>query len=1041
MNRRFIRIRVWVGLIAIGVTAGCLVRGIATFTASAQGITTITASDTVVTSSVKRFGINLGWANFFDSGQIMKQLLFQNPGFESQVYRSIIRCASGTATTCLSDNPFAAWSDGFWQGADYEIIWGVSKGRTGVIAGSSTASGLSTGTGPTFQFADSGVIPSAGDYLVVRKTETGGATVGWAANTSGGGTVTMETADLSPDTQGRQAVRLTATGTGQTASLSTYFETSRYGSFIQMNGTFRLSFRAKGTGGANALGVSLSRLSPGSVAFLNQSRTLSSSWANINMDFTANENGRASGTAELRFTAQNQSGILLDDVSLSQIDGDPTNTTAFRDAVVDTLRAYNPGILRYWVEDLGDSLDNEIAPPLARLRSGYSTHATFSNYTMYGLHEFLELCELLGAEAWYIVPPSFSAQEMTNLIEYLSGPGTSLYGAKRGARGHPAPWTDVLPKIHLEFGNESWNLANYVGGAIQNSLAYGNRASELFGIAKKSPYYAGAKYDMILGGQADFLGRTLSIHTASANHDSLAVAPYFGGTIDNFATNEELFGPLFAEPEMINQTGNMRRNYDSVQASSKRVPLAVYEVNLHSTRGSIPQAALDTLTPSVGAGLAVADHMLMMLRDLKIRDQNLYSLTQYANATLDPNKRVLLWGVVRDMGVTNRKRPQYLAVKLANEAIAGDLVQTTQSGDNPTWNQALLNTVQYNNAHYIQSYAFSSGSNRSLIVFNLSRTSSLPVNFAGVNTPVGTVTLKQLTSASITDTNEDAENVKVTSQILNNFGASQSVSLPPFSMTVFQWQVLTSTYNFSVTDRGATSLTTAGSMPSTTVGYARIQPNTGNSVPSGLAIFGFRENNVLVTEAGVPATPSIQSGRIYAQISAATNTGLAIANPNTQAAAITFFFTDSNGNNFGNGTTTVPAGGQIAAFLNEAPFNGRASTIGTFTFSSTVPVAAVALEGLVNERSEFLITTLPVVDLSQTQNSAPIFFAHFASGGGWGTQVILLNPTDQTLNGSVQFFGQGTPGNTGSSNYGSRWLFNSAERHVASRYLEYVKYS
>src|SRR5712692_6911014 len=86
-----------------------------------------------------------------------------------------------------------------------------------------------------------------------------------------------------------------------------------------------------------------------------------------------------------------------------------------------------------------------------------------------------------------------SAQEMTNLMEYLSGPSNSTYGAKRAARGHPAPWTDVLPKIHLEFGNESWNLANYVGGAIQNSTAYGNRASEIFGIAKSSPYYISSK--------------------------------------------------------------------------------------------------------------------------------------------------------------------------------------------------------------------------------------------------------------------------------------------------------------------------------------------------------------------------------------------------------------------------------------------------------------------------------------------------------------------------------------------------------------------
>src|SRR5712691_5004710 len=153
------------GLLFLIVVTALLPGDIARLRSSAQGITTINISDTVVTPSVKHFGINLGWANFFDSGQIMKQLLFQNPGFEGQVYRSIIRCASGTANSCQSDNPFAAWPTDFWAGASYEVILGASKGRTGVIASSSTASGQSTGAGPTLQFADSSLAPAAGDYL------------------------------------------------------------------------------------------------------------------------------------------------------------------------------------------------------------------------------------------------------------------------------------------------------------------------------------------------------------------------------------------------------------------------------------------------------------------------------------------------------------------------------------------------------------------------------------------------------------------------------------------------------------------------------------------------------------------------------------------------------------------------------------------------------------------------------------------------------------------------------------------------------------
>ena len=101
--------------------------------------------------------------------------------------------------------------------------------------------------------------------------------------------------------------------------------------------------------------------------------------------------------------------------------------------------------------------------------------------------------------------------------------------------------------------------------------------------------------------------------------------------------------------------------------------------------------------------------------------------------------------------------------------------------------------------------------------------------------------------------------------------------------------------NFAFGDRGGISLTTRGSAASAGVGYARIQPNSGSTTPSGIAIFGFRQNGVLVTEAGVPASPLIRVGRIYAEVNGPVNTGLAIANPNDSIATITFSFTDTAG--------------------------------------------------------------------------------------------------------------------------------------------------
>ncbi|HEY2933147.1 MAG TPA: hypothetical protein VGK99_15510 [Acidobacteriota bacterium] len=206
----------------------------------------------------------------------------------------------------------------------------------------------------------------------------------------------------------------------------------------------------------------------------------------------------------------------------------------------------------------------------------------------------------------------------------------------------------------------------------------------------------------------------------------------------------------------------------------------------------------------------------------------------------------------------------------------------------------------------------------------------------------------------------------------------------------------------SFTDRGGVSMVSAGLLQTVSTGYARVRPNTGSTSPYGVAIFGLRQNGVLVSEAGVAATPLIQNGRIAAEIDGPVNTGLALANATSQAAAVSFFFSDQSGN-FDQGTTTIPPGGQIAAFLNQPPFNGRSSVSGTFTFNSSVPIGAIALRGLANERSEFLITTLPVIDLDAAPATGVVVFPHFADGGGWKTQILLLNSSERALNGAVHF--------------------------------------
>jgi hypothetical protein len=210
-----------------------------------------------------------------------------------------------------------------------------------------------------------------------------------------------------------------------------------------------------------------------------------------------------------------------------------------------------------------------------------------------------------------------------------------------------------------------------------------------------------------------------------------------------------------------------------------------------------------------------------------------------------------------------------------------------------------------------------------------------------------------------------------------------------------------SSISYSVATRGGMSTSTQGGS-TVSAGYARIQPGSA-SAPSGLAVFSFRQGGVLVSEAAVNASSLITSGRINAEVTGSVNTGLAIANPNSQSVTLTFYFTDSTGTNSTTGTTTINANSQIAKFLTETPFNSGPSFSGTFTFTASAPVAAVALRGLTNERPEFLITTLPIADLAAPATTDSVVFPHFAEGGGWATQIVLVNPGDQIISGSVEF--------------------------------------
>src|SRR5580704_16262990 len=97
--------------------------------------TNIGIGPAVLQPSVNRLGINLNNRDYYDAGQISKNLVMRNPGFEGEIYQSTIRCASGTPNTCLDDDQWSAWPAGFWNGATFQFFYGAAQGQSGTIVG------------------------------------------------------------------------------------------------------------------------------------------------------------------------------------------------------------------------------------------------------------------------------------------------------------------------------------------------------------------------------------------------------------------------------------------------------------------------------------------------------------------------------------------------------------------------------------------------------------------------------------------------------------------------------------------------------------------------------------------------------------------------------------------------------------------------------------------------------------------------------------------------------------------------------------------
>jgi uncharacterized repeat protein (TIGR01451 family)/fimbrial isopeptide formation D2 family protein len=241
---------------------------------------------------------------------------------------------------------------------------------------------------------------------------------------------------------------------------------------------------------------------------------------------------------------------------------------------------------------------------------------------------------------------------------------------------------------------------------------------------------------------------------------------------------------------------------------------------------------------------------------------------------------------------------------------------------------------------------------------------------------------------------------------------------------------------FNLPGGGDSTFSTPGTAKTVETGYAQVQSCTSKTAAFdaaltelyGTAVFSLTQDNAVVSEAGVPASVPTTAARLFidyrptlqakgVDVEAgliSINTGIAVVNTGPVTANLVFTLRDGSGVTLTTGNATLAAGNHRALFIDQLnqwaadfafPANfGTAVQFGTLTITSDQAVAVVALRSTLNQRSETLLTTTPVADLTKTPGSGPLYFPQLADGGGFTTALLLMNTNAATETGKINLF-------------------------------------
>jgi hypothetical protein len=687
--------------------------------------------------NIPRIGVNLGTWTPYGAEQYASNIIM-NPGFEPLVDRAIVIVKDSESSGFSDNTDGSARADGFWNNGTFQVLTGKSAGASGKIATS-----LSKGSNGMPWFTTSGDAPALakGDAISVTRIQTSGVPWCWWIPKTPADSVAINTSDHRPNSPGSSSAELTLQP-GQSTELDYYWDSEQSKipgrKFLPVNGSWQLSLWARATGGSPSLDVLFSRLN-GTPAWLNQTVNLTGEWQQYTFNFEASDTGPPQPLA-LKLVAHGQGGnaVRLDDVQLGRRSDFPG---AWREELVGALTLMRPGYLRDTQGQLGDTLANRIGVAFGHGPVRYVPDPNNNAISyLYGLTDFLALCQQVGAQPWIVVPPTFYDSELTGLGRYLAQQQS----------------TYRFNEIVVEWGNENWNPI-FRSASIPDPAVMGKAANRAFGLIRQGTGPS-VPLHMVVNGQfvSPWVSNTGLRNAPGA--DAVDIAPYFFDTLNSSDTMPTALGFLTSMSDETSHIADIRK-----AMASPHKDIDVYEVNLTTTAGNAPDNQREPLVAGMISGSALANRILTAMNS-NIRRQCVFALSQYQFGT--PVGHTDLWGIVRDLTSNHHFRPTGLALQMLNQAVGGDYYSVTAQGTS---------------AGKITAAAFLTNAGWSLALVS---TSPNPTRVSLKLPPQGTHPSRILTlsAPSITSTNESVDDeVRIVRTALA--GDSQ-ITIPPYGFVV-----------------------------------------------------------------------------------------------------------------------------------------------------------------------------------------------------------------------------------------------------------------